>query len=232
MRSLKLGFVVMAGVLVSYACGRSGRSDHPEASAGAAGGGGSPEDGEAGATASSAGASGQAGNTIVLPPPVACGIQSCKAIVLGGGVVAPCCADAEKGICGADVSAKLPTIGCQPLTQEGELDRSCPSSSVMTGGGLPLPPSPGCCSAATGQCGYWISNLGGLLPFAPGCIDAATLGGGTPQACGSGDRQGTAGEGSGGAAGESGSPAGSSGAAGAPVTEAGGRGGGGGEGGG
>lgn len=206
MGSLKRGFVVAAGVLISFACGNTDHSNHSESSAGAPAGGASEAGDE------SAGASGE--GTLKVPPPVACGVQTCKAIVLGGTAVAPCCADSAKGICGADVSALVPVIGCQPLTQEGALDRSCPSSTGPASSGLPLPPAPGCCSAATGLCGYWISDLGGLLPFAPGCIDSATLGGGgVPQACGEGSA-GTAGRAA--AGGESSAPEG----AGAPSIDA------------
>src|SRR3954463_9069084 len=159
MGSLKRRVVVAAGVLISFACGST---DHSRGSSGG-GDGGVPAD-------ASAGAAGEGDGALSIPPPVAFGLQSCQTIVLSGTAVAPCCADPDKGICGADVSALAPTIGCQPLTQEGVLDRSCPSSSGANTGGLPLPPSPGCCNAATGQCGFWISNLGGLLPFAPGCI--------------------------------------------------------------
>src|SRR4051812_30655382 len=119
MRSLKRGFVVAAGVLISFACGNTDHSNHSGSSAGAPAGGASGDE--------SAGASGE--GTVEIPPRVACGVQPCKAIVLGGSAVAPCCADAAKSICGADVSALVPVIGCQPLTQEGALDRSCPSST-------------------------------------------------------------------------------------------------------
>lgn len=217
MRSLKRGFVVAAGVLITFACGSTDHSSH-SVNAGGAPAGGAADGGD-----DSAGASGDGSGTLKVPPPVACGLQSCKAIVLGGTAVAPCCADPAKGICGADVSALVPTIGCQPLTQEGALDRSCPSSTGAASGGLLLPPAPGCCSAATGQCGYWISNLGGLLPFAPGCIDSATLGGaGAPQACGAGNNSGTAGRGGSGAGGESSAVPGAGGASGAPGIDAGG----------
>jgi hypothetical protein len=212
MRSFKRGLVVATGVLITFACGSTHHAHRSENTAGAAAGG-SPD-----AVDESAGAAG--GGALEIPPPVACGFQSCKAIVVGGTAVAPCCSNPATGTCGADVSALVPTLGCQPLTREGALDRSCPSSTGAVGGGLPLPPAPGCCNARTRQCGYWISNLGGLLPFAPGCIDSAGLGGGTPQACGDGEPvAGGAGGNAGGGDSGGASVAGAGGAAGAPGLE-------------
>ena len=138
MRSFKLGFVVLGGVLISLSCGKVERSGNAENSA--AEGGSAPQAEDA------AGAAGEAVSAPQLPPPVACGIQSCKAIAFRGNVVAPCCSDPSKGICGADVSALVPNVGCQPLTQDGTLDRSCPPSSGVMSGGLGLVSAPGCCN--------------------------------------------------------------------------------------
>lgn len=169
MRSAGIGFVLVAGVLLSFSCGRAEDS------------GDSPGPGESGAGGEGATSSSDA----PVPPPVRCGAQMCKAITYSGGAIAPCCADPAQQICGADVSAFVPTMGCQPLTQAGALDQACPSSSASVMGGIPLPPASGCCSEATGHCGYWIGNLGGLLPFAPGCVDPSILGAaGMSQACG------------------------------------------------
>jgi len=115
-----------------------------------------------------------------VPDPVACGRATCKAIVVGGTAVAPCCVDAIEGTCGADV----PPLGCQPLTQPGKVDNSCPARPPSSAGGLPVPALPGCCRE-DGQCGYFISDLGGLLPFTPGCIDSTPLlNGESPVRCG------------------------------------------------
>jgi hypothetical protein len=171
MRSSGIAFILTAGVLLSFSCGRA------EDSEGSTGLGESGAGGDAGALSSDGGRP--------VPPPVQCGAQMCRAIAYSGGAVAPCCADPAKEICGADVSALVPTMACQPLTQAGALDQSCPSRAASLMGGIPLPAAPGCCSEATGHCGYWIGNLGGILPFAPGCVDPSVLGaGGASQACG------------------------------------------------
>jgi len=159
-------------------------------------------DSGAGGTAGVAGqASGGSKTNPPLPDPVFCGKQTCRAISLpGGGAVAPCCVDAVEGICGAELALIGPTMGCQPLTQSGTLDSSCPSSMGLTVGGFPVPPFPGCCQEESGQCGVMIGDLGGLLPFAPGCVAGATQAGETPRACGAGSGAGgaTAGGGAGG----------------------------------
>jgi hypothetical protein len=196
MRSLKLGFMIVGGLLIPLACGGTDRANDSGSQAGAAGG--APPEVEA-----AAGASGEGSGMLEVPAPVLCGIQICQAIVLGGTAVAPCCVEPRGGICGADVSTLVPGMGCQPLTQAGRLDPACPSS-MGSNSGLPLPPAPGCCREATGQCGYWVGNLGGLLPFAPGCLDPSALGGvDAPRACGGGEEAGSGGRSSGGAGGES-----------------------------
>jgi len=141
-----------------------------------------------------AGQAGQAGETSVaaeVPEPVQCGSATCQAIVLPSGAVTPCCVNPLEGICGARLGIGLPgtspTMTCQPLTQAGQLDPTCPASTGGTVGGFPLPPFPGCCRKETGQCGYLVTDIGGLLPFAPGCVDATPfLNGADPAACGAG----------------------------------------------
>lgn len=174
MRLLKLGVATLFGVLVPFVgCGDSGKSSISTADGGHGSGAGE-----------------SSGGAADIPDPVRCGFATCQAIILPGGAVAPCCADPLGGICGAalDTAALgLPTaMSCQPLTQAGKLDLTCPSSAGAVAGGLPLPALPGCCRA-TGQCGYLMTDLGGLLPFAPGCIDAAPfLNGEDPLSCGPG----------------------------------------------
>jgi hypothetical protein len=133
---------------------------------------------------------GEAGEPAVteVPDPVRCGPVTCKAITLPTGAVAPCCVNPVDGICGAELNFGLPgtssSMTCQPLTQPGKLDRACPPSMGGVIGGLPLPAFPGCCRT-TGQCGHLVSDLFGLLPFPPGCIDATLLSNGeAPVACG------------------------------------------------
>jgi hypothetical protein len=153
---------------------------------------------------------GEAGEPAVteVPDPVRCGPVTCKAITLPTGAVAPCCVNPADGICGAELNFGLPgtssSMTCQPLTQPGKLDRACPASMGGVIGGLPLPAFPGCCRT-TGQCGHLVSDLFGLLPFPPGCIDAQLLSNGeAPVACGPG-AGGSGGEGAGGVSGEAGS---------------------------
>jgi hypothetical protein len=150
-----------------------------------------------------AGQAGQAGETSgagEVPEPVPCGSATCQAIVLPNGAVTPCCVNPLEGICGARLGIGLPgtspAMTCQPLTQAGQLDLTCPASTGGTVGGFPLPPFPGCCREATGQCGYLVTDIGGLLPFAPGCVDATPfLNGADPVACGAGAMPGAAGAG-------------------------------------
>lgn len=215
MRCFKLGLVSLFGVSVAVAsCGESDRQSTKQST---------PAGGSAGQPGEASGGSEE------LPAPVPCGTETCEALRLAGGdAVAPCCVDPSEGLCGADVSVLMPTMGCQSLSQPGELDPSCPPSPGGTVGGFPVPPFPGCCREATGQCGFMVSDLGGLLPFAAGCVDATPfLDGGTPAACGGGGTGGVGGAGSAGAAGSSGASsggagddpggaAGASGAAGAP----------------
>jgi hypothetical protein len=143
-------------------------------------------------------AAGHAGEAGEEPEPeaidaVRCGAATCRAI----GDVPPCCANPRDGICGVELGmapdgpASMTT--CQPVTEPGKLDPGCPPSIGGVVGGLPLPPFPGCCREATGQCGYLVSDLAGLLPFAPGCIDATPfLGGEAAESCGSGANTGGA----------------------------------------
>lgn len=170
---------------------------------------------EGGQANAEGGRGGEASGAVEVPPPVRCGSATCQAIELPGSVVAPCCVDPLEGTCGAELGAGLPSaMACQPLTQAGPLDRECPTNTGGLVGGVPIPPLPGCCRAATGTCGYLVSDFGGLLPFSPGCVDAAPfLNGEEPLACGSGAQHG-------GAAGAGGASGG--GASGAPSTEQGG----------
>jgi hypothetical protein len=138
-----------------------------------------------------AGEAGEAAVAVEIPDPVKCGSVTCKAIELPSGAVAPCCANPLEGICGAELG---PTMACQPLTQPGQLDLMCPAITGGMIGGFPVPPLPGCCRPATGECGYLVTDLAGLLPFAPGCVDAALfLEGEEPVACGPGTDAGGAG---------------------------------------
>jgi hypothetical protein len=188
MRSSKLGLATIIGVLtLGASCGETSQ-EGPTATGG---------------SAAEGGIGGQAGSQEPIPEPVPCGRVTCRAIVLpAGDAVAPCCVNPLDGICGADVGALLPTrtMGCQPLTQPGKLDASCPASVATVVGGFPLPPLRGCCREATGQCGYLMTDFGGLLPFAPGCIDAAPFldDGEMPRACGAGATGGSTGSGGGG----------------------------------
>lgn len=162
--------------------------------------------------AAASGAAGQAGvgGSQDLPDAVRCGSAWCRPIVPpGGDAVATCCVDPSQGICGADVSTLLPGMGCVPLTQPGELDRSC-SASPAGAAGLPLPPLPGCCNPNTQRCGYLIGDFGGLLPFAPGCVESTLLvPEEEPRACGD---DGSGGGGPGGTGGAGGTDTGSGGA--------------------
>jgi hypothetical protein len=186
MRLLNLGLTTILAASIGIAsCGDSKRN-----SAAAPGQAGQP-----------AGAG--PGGSQDLPDPVRCGSAWCRPIVLpSGDAVATCCVDPSEGICGAEVSTLLPGMGCVPLTQPGELDRSCPASPAGAAG-LPLPPLPGCCNPSTQQCGYMIGDFGGLLPFAPGCVDSTLLvPEEEPRACGDdGGGGGGPGDGTGGAAG-------------------------------
>jgi hypothetical protein len=177
MKAPLIAFAALTFSLLSFSsCGETdkhGTSEPPNDgnSGGAAGQPGeAPERGAAGESA---------GPSTPVPDPIACGRSTCKAIVLGGTAVAPCCVDPMEGTCGADV----PPLGCQPLTQPGKVDNSCPARPPSSAGGLPLPALPGCCRE-DGQCGYFISDLGGLLPFTPGCIDSTLLSGENPTRCG------------------------------------------------
>ena len=79
-------------------------------------------------------------------------------------------------------------LGCNAILDldEAHVDPT-PASTGGTVGGFPLPPFPGCCREETGQCGYLVTDIGGLLPFAPGCVDATPfLNGADPVACGAG----------------------------------------------
>jgi hypothetical protein len=189
MRLLNLGLTTILTASICVAsCGESKRNS--AAAPGSAGQAGQP------------GQTGEGGSQ-ELPDPVRCGSTWCRPIVLpSGDAVATCCVDPSQGICGAEVSTLLPGMGCVPLTQPGELDRSCPASPAGAAG-LPLPPLPGCCNPSTQQCGYMIGDFGGLLPFAPGCVDSTLLvPEEEPRACGDdGGGGGGPGDGTGGAAG-------------------------------
>jgi hypothetical protein len=188
MRLLNLGLTTILAASIGIAsCGDSKRNP-------------SAAPGEAGQPAVAG-----AGGSQDLPDPVRCGSALCRPIVLpGADPVATCCVDPTEGICGAEVSTLLPGMGCVPLTQPGEIDRSCPASPAGAAG-LPLPPLPGCCNPNTQQCGYMVGDFGGLLPFAPGCVDSALLvPDEEPRACGDvGGGGGGPGDGTGGAAGAS-----------------------------
>lgn len=188
MRSLNRAITVGLVALSSFAaCGESKKSQPPAALEGQTG---SAEGGQSGRSDPE------------VPPAVRCGAASCQPIALLGSVLSPCCVNPDEGTCGAELDmlgAGLPSaLNCQPLTQPGELDRACPANPGGVIGGLPIPPLPGCCRAEIGVCGYFVSDVGGLLPFAPGCIDSAPFSNGSePVACGPGVDQG----GGGGAAG-------------------------------
>jgi hypothetical protein len=223
-RSLKVAIVSVLGALACFiACGESKKSAAPvEAAAGHGGETGGETGGQAGAAAEGF-------------DPVRCGSETCNAI----GSVPPCCADPLEGICGVELGLTLEglpaTMICQPLTQSGKPDPGCPASMARVVGGLPLPAFPGCCREATGQCGYLVSDVGGLLPFTPGCIDATLLGGEEAKTCGPGANEGGAtgaggtpsadggamtggtASGEGGSGGHGGVPGGAAGEAGAPI---------------
>jgi len=168
---------VFVGVSWFLACGESKKSVPPSA---ADGGQGSAQGGQGGETPVAPEA----------PPPVRCGFATCKPITVLGTTVAPCCVNPLEGICGAELDTRavgLPlTMACQPLTQAGALDAECPANPGAVVAGLPIPPLLGCCRAATSTCGYLVTDFGGLLPFAPGCIDATPfLNGEEPVTCGS-----------------------------------------------
>jgi hypothetical protein len=178
-RSYKFGLALTCVSLCIAACGNS--EPKPATSAGSGGSGGSSSGAGAAAIA------GTSGSAVMAPPSVSCGTQMCAAIPLATGFVAPCCADAAKGVCGAEGSAGSGMMGCRPLNQPGVLDPNCPASTGAMLNGFPLPTFPGCCRESTGLCGFDVDNLGGVLPFAPGCIDPATVIPGTvAQACGPG----------------------------------------------
>lgn len=165
----------LAGVVLCIAgCGSTEQKPETSTSTGGSGSGGSITGGTG------------SGGAPIPPPSVMCGAATCAPISAPNGFVTPCCADPVKGTCGADTSALNPAMGCQPLSRPGELDPTCPASDGATLNGFPLPAFPGCCQP-NGQCGYAIDDLGGALPFAPGCIDARTLvPTSTPRACGEG----------------------------------------------
>jgi hypothetical protein len=195
MKPLNLGLATILAASICFAsCGDSDRRPaKTPSSAGQAGEPGQPgQPGRAGE-----------GGSPDLPDSVPCGPASCRPVPLPDGDFLPtCCADPSQGICGAEAGALLPGMGCVPLTQPGETDPSCPWSPAGAAG-LPLPPLPGCCNPTTQQCGYMISDFGGLLPIAPGCVDSTLLvPDETPRACG--DDGGDGGRGPGGGTGGAG----------------------------
>lgn len=202
MRSFQLGFMTLVTLMTSLSsC--SSKSSSDDQGAGPSGGSGGQS---AGSTAGASGTPGSAGGGgAPTPPPVTCGSETCTAITLPGGAVPPCCFDEAQSICGADVSAVMPMMGCQRLTQAGDLDETCPDYEGGMLNGFPVPAFPGCCRPDVGQCGVKVDNLGGVLPFMPGCIDSAPFfNGAAAPACGSGSNGGT---GSGGTSATGGSPA-------------------------
>lgn len=184
MRSHKFEVSTLAVVLCLVGCSSGGSSgEQPTASGGS---GSSVPGGSSGGVGASSAGTASAGMAPTPPPAVACGAEMCEPIAVGAGFIPPCCVDPAQGTCGADVSASDPTTGCQPLHQPGALDPSCPSSAGAMAGGFPLPEFPGCCRE-TGQCGFAVDDLGGALPFDPGCVDATTIvPTAMPQACGTG----------------------------------------------
>jgi hypothetical protein len=180
-----LGFTtVLVGVALSLSsCGDAKKN--PKGSAGAAGASGAAGEGGSGSEP--------------VPDPVRCGRETCKAVELPNfGAVAPCCADAEQGLCGLELNVLLPGMGCQAVTQSGALDKDCPNSTGGLTGGLLVPSFRGCCREGTNECGYYVDSVAGLLPFPLGCIDAAPFLGGAPVTSCDGSVAGTGGGGSGG----------------------------------
>ncbi|MEO7032628.1 MAG: hypothetical protein ABI548_02275 [Polyangiaceae bacterium] len=183
-RVLRAAFAsgVVAAVAVP-ACG--GNSSNPGSPAGGSGG-------EAGAGEAGTRISGSAGSTST-PPPIACGKATCTAVLIpvaAGFAIPPCCADAAANSCGLD-SSVLASFGptfpeaCQPLAQPGVEDKACPDSvaTPVAGTGLMLS-FHGCCRP-TGQCGYLLDDLGGVIPLGLGCVDSSPfLDGGAPASCG------------------------------------------------
>jgi hypothetical protein len=170
MRSLALGFTtVLVGIALSLSsCGDAKKN--PKGGAGTAG------------AIGAAGASGEGGGgSEPVPDPVRCGREVCKALELPNfGAVAPCCADAEQGLCGLELNLLLPGMGCQAVTQSGALDKDCPNSKGGFTSGLLVPSFRGCCREGTNECGYYIDSVAGLLPFPLGCVDAAPFLQGAP----------------------------------------------------
>lgn len=124
--------------------------------------------------------------------PIPCGDTVCTPSAAGPTFSIPaCCFDAATSQCGVDTSLLAgfgitPSQPCEPLDQPGDPDSSCPPSEPLMLGMTNLPAFQGCCRE-TGQCGYLINQVGGIIPIGLGCVDAAPfLDGGTPTACGSG----------------------------------------------
>jgi hypothetical protein len=175
------------------------------------------------------------------PSTTECGAEdtTCESAAVLSGVVNvdPCCA--ADGSCGLDTGF-LTLVGatfeetCQPKTQPGDVDETCPEASGLTvpfmGATIALDAFVGCCRD-NGKCGVVINNVtssGGKLPvaaFGLGCVDAAPFFEDAPASCGS-----AGGSGSGGAGGAGGAGAGGAGAGGEPTTPVGGAGGAGGAG--
>jgi len=190
---LKLGMVTtLIGVAAALpSCG--GDDDDDDRPTGGSGGGSSGA-GTSGAgrggTATTGGSGGATGGAPSESVP--CGAVVCTATGTAALMVPACCFDAPSGRCGLDTSllagfGVAPARPCEPLAQPGEPDQSCPNSEPLMVGGTNLPAFQGCCREETGQCGFLIDKVGGLVPIGLGCVDSAPfLDGGAAPACGSG----------------------------------------------
>jgi len=156
-------------------------------SVGARAGSGGAASGRGGSGGSIAGSGGKAAAS------VPCGDVVCTPTSTGLGPAIPaCCFDAPSGRCGLDTAllsgfGVAPGRPCEPLDQPGEPDQTCPNSDPVMVGTTNLPAFQGCCREETGECGFLIDKVGGLIPIGLGCIDSAPfLDAGTPASCGTG----------------------------------------------
>jgi hypothetical protein len=124
---------------------------------------------------------------------VVCGKAMCKPVVIPVGqsfAIPGCCANADTNTCGLDssvLSAFGPTFAeaCQPLAQPGVEDTSCPDSVGTPVAGTALTIKFRGCCRPSGQCGYQLDSIGGVIPLGLGCVDSSPfLDGGSPTSCG------------------------------------------------
>lgn len=123
-----------------------------------------------------------------------CGSVSCEGLKLpvdGLPPLQPCCPEGDaEDACGLDTSV-LSVLGvpierqCEPRSQPGERDPSCPASpaNALPDTGLSVS-FEGCCRP-DGRCGFLVDRVLGVLNLGLGCVDSTPfLGGGEAPRCG------------------------------------------------